>query len=184
MTAASTATKLLNDNRTVVGGKDDAGARIAVLPTLPNGLAFVAKTGDRATDAAGSEVVANASVPAYISSADVEFVTVPIDFATTAPDGSSKYIRRQFFKSVVGDPSTGKWCYTNIKGQPLDANGVPTTVASAVNAATTPLSALGQAVTNYVQPGPLPGTYQVSERQQGYSPYIGWTVKQVAQNGV
>ena len=189
MTAASTATKLLEDNRTVVGGKDDSGARIAVLPTVPTGKTFVAQKADRTTDATGTEQAASSTVPAYISSAEVEFVTVPLDFATTAPDGSSKYVRKQFFKSVIGDPSTGKWCYVNKYGWPLMADGTKavSVAAAAVAGApgtVVPLTAAGEAVTNYVQPGPIPGQYQVSERQQGYAPYIGWTVKQVAQNGV
>lgn len=177
MTAASTATKFLRDNRTVIGGKDDTGARIAILPTLPDGQAFVAKKGGGA-DATGTETAATSTVPAYVSSADVTTVVVPIDFATTGPGGGSKYVRKQFFKSTKGDPSTGKWCYVNKLIQPLDASGVPTTVAAAIDASTTPLTAVGQAMTNFAQPGPLPGVYPVSEGQQGYSRYLGWTVKQ------
>lgn len=175
MTAASTATKFLTDNRTVVGGKDDAGVRIAILPTLPDGQAFVAK--DTAGADITGETAATTTVPAYVSNANVGTVTVGIDFATVeGPGKGSKYVRKQFFKSGVGDSTSGKWCYTNILGWPLKADGTKAAdVASAANAATTPLTAVGEAVTNYAQPGPLPGTYQVSERQQGYARYLGWT---------
>jgi hypothetical protein len=171
-----TATKLLTDNRTVVCGKDSAGARIVVLPTLPDGQNFWPEI-PAGTPAAGTVVLATPTVPAHISSTDVTQVTVKVDFATTLPGGSSKYVRRQFFKSTVGGPSDGKWCYTNIKGQPLAADGTVTTVALAADAKTTALTAQGLAVGNYAQPGPAPGTYTVTERQQGYSRYIGWTAQ-------
>lgn len=175
MTAASTATIHLTDNRTVIGGKDDAGVRIAILPTLPDGQLFVAKN-EAGADVTG-ETAATSTVPAYISSATVGTVIVPIDFATTSGAGTgSKYVRKQFFKSNTGDPASGKWCYTDINGWPLKADGTKALgVSDAANANTTPLTAVGLAVTNYAQPGPLPGTYQVSERQQGYARWLGWT---------
>ncbi|HSE46667.1 MAG TPA: hypothetical protein VLA89_15195, partial [Gemmatimonadales bacterium] len=96
MTAASTATKHLTDNRTAICGKDDAGTRIAILPTLPDSLMFVAKDGAGA-DVTG-ETAATSTVPAYISSATVARVIVPIDFATTSGAGTgSKYVRKQLF---------------------------------------------------------------------------------------
>jgi hypothetical protein len=183
MTAASTASKYLTDNRSVVAGKDDAGVRIAILPTLPDGLMFTAK------DAAGADIAgetaATAGTPAYLSSATVDRVIVPIDYATTNGAGTgSKFVRKQFFKSNTGDSQSGKWCYTNVQGWPLKADGTKALgVADAANALTTPLTAVGEAVTSYSQAGPLPGTYPVSERQQGYSPHLGWTMKQVGFSG-
>lgn len=178
-----TLVKLLNDNRTVVAGRDTAGTRLAVLPTLPNSLPFVAKKAD-GTDAAGTETAATPTVPAFVASADADRVTVPLDFATTIGGGvpTSKYARRQLFASVdlVSGGVTRKWCYTDIKGAPLTAAGVATTVALAADASTTTLTAQGAAVPNGAQPGPAPGTYSVSDLQLLYSPYIGWTVKQTA----
>ena len=179
MTAASTAAKFLNDNRSAIGGRDDAGARIAILPTLPNGQAFTAKSATG--DAAGTETPATDTAPAYISSTDVTKVEVAIDFATTGPGGGSKYIRKQFFKSKYGGPDDGKWYYVNKDIWPLKADGTPATApdfADAADAETEPLTAVGEAMTNFAQPGPLPGVYEVSERQQGYSRYLGWVVEQ------
>lgn len=171
--------KLLNDNRFAVGGKTATGYRVAVLPTLPDGKTFDAKKGD-GTDAAGTEVVASPTTAAHIGSADVTTVVVPIDFATVTPQGGSAYVRKQFFRDSTGAPSSGKWCYVNKDGWPLLATGVKAaSVAAAANAITTPLSAVGEAVTNWSQPGPFPGVHTVSERQQGYAPSLAWTIKQV-----
>lgn len=183
--ALVTAQKLLNDNRMVVGGKTATGYRVAVLPTLPDGKAFVAQKAGGA-DAAGTEAVATATAAAHIGSADVERVVVPIDIATTLPTGGSKYVRRQLFRWVA---STGvlqqKWCYVNSTGWPLLANGTKAAdVAAAPDSLTVVMTAVGEAVTNWHQPGPFVGVHQVSERQQGYAPSLAWTVTQVAQNGV
>ena len=62
MTAATTAAKFLTDNRTAIGGKDDTGARIAILPTLPDGLAFTALA--QGGDATGTENAATPTAPA------------------------------------------------------------------------------------------------------------------------
>jgi hypothetical protein len=182
MTAAATATKHLNDNRSVVCGKDDTGAGIVILPTTAVGQPFwPEKVGGTAS--ADAPIVATATVPAYCPKTDTVQVTVKVDFATTAatPGGvTSKYVRKQFFKANTGDPSTGKWCYTSIKGQPLAADGTVTTVALAADATKVALTAQGLAVGNYAQPGPMPGTYTVSTNQQGSAPHLGWTVKQTA----
>ena len=194
MTAATTATKLLTDNRTVVCGKDDTaapGVRIAILPTHADGKAFTALKADRVTPATGTANVATPTVPAYISSADVEYVNVPIDFAavnTGLAGTGSKHVRKQLFRTYSAPKGayTEKWCYTNSKGEPLKADGTLSItaagsydIAGAADAVVTPLSAIGASVTTWFQPGPVPGIYQVSERQQGASPYLGWAVKPV-----
>jgi hypothetical protein len=146
------------------------------MPTLPIGKVFTAKTTAGAA-AAGTVVTGTSTTSSNLGSADVATVTVAIDFAATIPAGGSKYVRKQFFKSTIGDPSSGKWCYVSSTGQPLTAAGVATTVASAVDANTVVMTAVGAAVPNGAQPGPQPGTYQVSELQQGYSRFIGWTAQ-------
>jgi len=182
--ALATATKLLTDNRTVVYGRTGTGTtRVAVLPTLPNGLLFGAKT-PAGADISETEIAADTSKAAHVgSAANIGSVVVPIDIVTLEGVGKgNKYVRKQLFRSTAQPVAavTEKWCYTNAKGQPLDANGAPTTVGSAVNAATTALTAVGEAVSSLTQPGPMPGAYPVSELQSLYSPYIGWTVKQTA----
>lgn len=178
-----TLVKLLTDNRTALVGRDTAGTRLAVLPTLPDGKLFVAKKAD-GTDATGTETAATSTVPAYVASADADRVVVPLDYATTVGGGvnTSKYARRQLFKTVdlVSGGVTEKWCYVDIHNRPLTAAGVVATVADAADASTTALTAVGAAVPNGAQPGPMPGTYSVSDMQMLYSPYIGWTVKQTA----
>jgi hypothetical protein len=178
------AQKHLNDNRAVIGGKTATGYRVAVLPTHADGKTFTAQKGN-GTAATGTPVAATPTAAAHLGSADVERVTVPIDFATTTPQGGSAYVRKQFFRDSTGNPVSGKWCYVNSQGWPLLADGTKAaSVAAAPNALTVPMSAVGEAVTSWSQPGPMVGVHTVSERQQGYAPYLGWTVKQVAQNGV
>jgi hypothetical protein len=177
--ALVTAALLVRDNRTAVAGKTATGFRAAFMPTLPIGKVFTAKTTAGAA-AAGTVVTGTSTTSSNLGSADVATVTVAIDFATTVVTSggvTSKYVRRQFFKSTIGDPSSGKWCYVSSTGQPLTAAGVATTVALAADANAVAMTAVGAAVPNGAQPGPQPGTYQVSELQQGYSRFIGWTAQ-------
>jgi hypothetical protein len=191
MTAASTAVKHYTDNRTAVCGKDDAGVRIAILPTLPvipaavvtaNGTAFTAKDGSGADITGETNRVTGTTTPAYVSNANVARVIVPIDFATTEGAGKgSKYVRKQYLTRYVSATgvTTRKWCYVNSTGWPLKADGTKAKadLSDAADASTTPLTGFGEAVTNFAQPGPIPGTYEVNERQQGYAKFLGWTCK-------
>lgn len=164
-----TAARLLNDNRTVVGGTDSAGRSLGVVPLIQTVAGSALVSGSDPAGGTATKVNASPGVnPVFVHDADgVSSVTIAVDKAR---------VRKNFFRDGTGDPASGKWCWVNSKGQPLDANGVPTTVALAINAETTALTALGEGVTDYTQ-RPLPGVYPVSKQSQGSSSYIGWTAQ-------
>jgi hypothetical protein len=184
LTAAQIATRLEKDNRTVVGSKDPADGTKDFVAT------DVGKTG--ATYGLTNAITSTAA--AY--STGVTRGTGKITVAHGDGGLTKNDLRTQYFidKNTYDSSKAGfgaKRCYTNTKGQPLDANGVPTTVALAVNAETTALTALGQAVTNYAQchkadglRTPVPGVYTADARATSlYAPYVGWTVTQVSSAG-
>jgi hypothetical protein len=182
-TAAELAAKLKGDNRTVVGSKSPTNAANDFVATDvgPDGAAYG---------------LANAKVEG--TSAAYEDGVTRGTGSITVEEGNGGLtkndLRTQYFHvgSVAGNGTYdatqagfgAKRCFVNSKGQPLDANGAPTDVASAVDAETTDLSALGEAVTNWAQVSkytdrtPPPGTYDANERQTSlYAPYAGWTAQ-------
>lgn len=158
-----TAARLLNDNRTVVGGKDSAGTPLAVVPLVQTVADSALVSGKDPADSAAIKVVATPGThPVFMHDADgVATVTIVVD---------KTKVRKVLFNGGT------KLCYVNAAGMPLDANGAPTTVTAAIDAAATPLTVVGEAVTDYTQ-RPLPGTYPVSSLALGSSPYIGWTAQ-------
>jgi hypothetical protein len=168
---------LKGDNRTVVATPDQSTPDTAVVTSDigAEGDTHGLDTAITSTDPAFSLGVAEGE----------ETITV-----VEGGGGLSKNdLRTQYFHTGNYDSSQrafgAKRCFVNIKGQPLDANGDPTDVASAVDAETTDLSALGEAVTSYAQVyrtdgtrTPVPGTYQTNVRQTAlYAPYVGYTAQ-------
>jgi hypothetical protein len=182
LTAAQIATRLKGDNRTVVG---------STTPVPPGGT----KTTFVATDVGPVGITYGLST-ASTSTAAAYTATVPnpVNAKITVPHGNGGLtkddLRTQYFTQKASYDSTkvgfgAKRCFVNINGQPLAANGTPTTVALAIDADTTDLSALGEAVTNWAQcyktdgtRTPVPGTYLATDRQTSlYAPYAGWTAQ-------
>lgn len=179
-TAADIAARLKGDNRTLVGSKDpDGSGFFAASDVGPEGSTHGLANASTASAAAYS---ANLSADENISVTVVEG-----DGGLTKND-----LRTQYFHTGNYDATAAgfgaKRCFVNSTGQPLDANGVPTTVAAAINAETTDLTALGEAVTNWAQVNkpdgqrsPAPGTYTVhSNATSQYVPHVGWVVEQVS----
>jgi hypothetical protein len=175
-TAAALAARLKGDNRTVVGSADPADPTKEFVATFlgaegdDHGLAN-AKTADAAAFSTG--VAAGAG----------EITVVEGNGGLTKND-----LRTQYFHAGNYDATKAgfgaKRCFVNAKGQPLAANGTPTTVALAIDAETTNLSALGEAVTSWAQTiagvdrTPPPGVYSSSARATSlYAPYVGWTAQ-------
>lgn len=175
-TAAELAAKLKGDNRTVVGSKSPTNPANDFVATDvgPDGVAYGLANASTASAAAYSDGVTRG------------------EGSITVVDGngglSKDDLRTQYFHTGNYDATArafgAKRCFVNSKGQPLDANGAPTTVAAAVDAESTDLSALGEAVTNWAQTiktvdrTPPPGTYTANERQTSlYAPYAGWTAQ-------
>lgn len=174
-TAAALAARLKGDNRTVVGSKDPDGTGEFVATDLgavgdDHGLAN-AKTADAA------------AYEANVADGEGEITVVHGNGGLTKND-----LRTQYFHTGNYDATArafgAKRCFVNSKGQPLDADGEPTTVADAVNAETTNLTSLGEAVTSWAQTvagenrTPPPGTYTANERATSlYAPYVGWDVQ-------
>lgn len=158
-----TASRLLTDNRTVVGGKDSAATPMAVVPLVQSVADSALVTGKDPSGSAAIKVVATPGThPVFVHDADgVATVTITVD---------KTKVRKVLFNGGT------KLCFVNATGMPLDANGAPTTVALAIDAATTPLTAVGEGVTDYSQ-RPLPGVYPISSLALGSSPYIGWTAQ-------
>lgn len=180
LTAAQVAARLKGDNRTVVGSKDPGGSDQDLVATDlgPVGTEYGLANASTAT-AAAYEVVADGTGE----------IVVPVG-SFDGSDLSKNALRTQYFTQKESYDATkagfgAKRCFVNDKYQPLDANGQPTTVADAVDAETTDLTALGEAVTNYAQVykydgerTPVPGTYTANERQTSlYAPYSGYTAQ-------
>lgn len=180
-TAAALAARLKGDNRTVVGSKSpalvDAGTDFVATDVGPEGVDY------------GLTNASTASAAAYedgVTRGDGEVVVPQGSF--DGSDLSKNALRTQYFHAGTYDATKvgfgAKRCFVNSQGEPLDANGDPTTVAAAVDAETTDLTALGEAVTNWAQTiktvdrTPPPGTYTANERQTSlYAPYVGWTAQ-------
>lgn len=176
LTNAQIIAKAKKDNRTVLVTPDqtNAGQHLVLTALGPEGATHGLANAITATNAANSP---------NIAPGDGE--------ATVAPEGLTKdTLRTQYlFGSTYDSTKAGfgaKRCFVNLKGQPLDANGTPTTVALAVDAETTDLTALGEAVSNYAQVyrtdgtrTPVPGTYAAPSANQTalYQRYYGWTVQ-------
>ena len=193
---AAVAASLKKDNRTAVGSKLRGSANVVAATCAgPDGSTITndtptALTAETATAAAHISV-ANAETPAGVKARTVVIPHLP---NTTGNAYDKRNCRTQYFWGTPPLPydSTkaglgAKRCYVNITGSPLDANGVPTTVALAINAETTALTALGQAVTNYEQVyrtsdttrAVAPGKYLTHPFQTSlYAPYAGWTAQQ------
>lgn len=171
---AAIAAKLKGDNRTVVATPDqtNAGKLLVATDVGPDGVDYGLTNASTSTAAGYSVNQTEAKV--------------------TIPEGAGNLdaanLRTQWFQTGLYDSSQvgfgAKQCFVNKDYQPLDANGLPTTVANAVDASTTDLTALGEAVTNWAQcigedRTPPPGTYEVTALQtaQYGVPYTGWTVQ-------
>lgn len=183
LTAAEIAARLKGDNRTAVGSADpgNAGQDLVLADLGPEGEDF------------GLANASTATAAAYEDDVDADTGVVVVGQGSVAGDDLSKdALRTMYFQDATGAnyDSTkvgfgAKRCFVNAKNQPLDADGLPTTVADAVDAEDTDLTALGEAVTNWAQTiytderrTPPPGTYNVSARATSlYAPYAGWTVQ-------
>lgn len=174
-TAAALAARLKGDNRTVVGSNDPDGTGEFVATDLgavgdDHGLAN-AKTADAA------------AYEANVADGAGEITVVEGNGGLTKND-----LRTQWFHTGNYDATKAgfgaKRCFVNAKGQPLDANGDPTTVASAVDADDADLTSLGEAVTSWAQTiagddrTPPPGVYTSDARATSlYAKYVGWTAQ-------
>lgn len=193
---ATVAALIGQDNRTAVATPD---------PTTPAnvivGSALAGKNGDTIGIGATAGTVApsaNAFVagpPAVAAYDSVVIASGKVVKINTEGPLSRANLRTTYFYANPGQKGGGiggmnalgapKLCYVNVNGRPLDANGAPTTVALAINAATTSLTAQGQAVTNWasvhktgVGRSAPPGIYGVDVRQTAlYAPYLGWTAQ-------
>lgn len=174
--AAELAVRLKGDNRTVVGSKDpgDAAADFVASDVGPEGVDYGLANASTATAAAYEDGVTRGAG---------EITVVEGNGGLTKND-----LRTQYFHTGNYDATArgfgAKRCFVNSKGQPLAADGTPTTVANAVDAETTDLTALGEAVTSWAQTvagenrTPPPGTYTANERATSlYAPYVGWDVQ-------
>ena len=189
--AAWVAAKLKDDNRTVVASKVKGAATIVMATSVgPDGTALTnnadtpaALTAETTTSAAYIGGLASDNTAAAVKG---RTLVVPI----IGPLDKTN-LRTQYF-TVDGTYDSSKVafgakrCYVNINGRPLDANGAPTTVALAINAETTALSKVGEAVSNgrqvYVtkdsERAPWPGKYESHPFQTSYyAPYAKWTVQ-------
>ena len=180
-TAEILAERLKGDNRSVIG---------SVNPMNPN-TDFVA------TDL--GEVGANHGLTYPISATSVAFsasVTRDKGQILVMEGGgglSKKDLRTQYFSTGDCDVTKvgfgAKRCFVNAKGQPLAADGTPTTVALAVDAETTDLSSnnSNQALTSWAQvhgPNrtPVPGYHDAWSRATSlYAPYAAWTAQDLPQ---
>ena len=178
-TRAQVAALLKDDNRTAVGSLD---------PGFPENGYVASDVGPTGSDY-GLAFNITDTAAAYehvVNDTETLVVTIPHGNGGLTKDD----LRTQYFHGNNTYDSTevgfgAKRCFVNISGQPLDANGAPTTVALAIDAETTDLTALGEAVTNWAQchkpdgeRTPVPGTYQTSSRATSlYAPYVGWTVQ-------
>lgn len=174
-TAAQLAARLKNDNRTVVGSKDPDGTGEFV-------ATFLGAVGDT-HGLANAKTADAAAYEANVTDGAGEITVVHGNGGLTKND-----LRTQYFHAGTYDATKvgfgAKRCFVNAKGQPLAANGTPTTVALAVDAETTDLSALGEAVTSWAQTiagadrTPPPGVYTSDARATSlYAPYVGWTAQ-------
>ena len=144
-TAAALAALLKGDNRTVVGSKDpDTADKVAAFTDLgPTGTEY------------GLDTASTATAAAYSEGAD------PGTLKIVVPEGNGKLtkndLRTQYFHVAGTYDATkvgfgAKLCFVNSKGQPLKADGTPAdSVTAAVDASTTDLTSLGEAVTNWSQ---------------------------------
>lgn len=175
-TAAALAARLKGDNRTVVGSKDPDG-------TGEFAATFLGAVGDT-HGLANAKTADAAAYSANVADGAGEITVVEGNGGLSKND-----LRTQYFTSRTSYDATkagfgAKRCFVNAKGQPLAANGTPTTVALAVDAETTDLSSLGEAVTSWAQVNagadrtPPPGVYTSSARATSlYAPYVGWTAQ-------
>jgi hypothetical protein len=200
-TAAQILDRLGTDNRTVVATPDPAApdTKVVVASGLgPDGGKF--KVGDDSnptvfTDVTTAKDADGGSLPkaddGIAAGGDYAFADATV--AKVPVLGLSKdELRTQYFHLKNGYDATkvgfgAKLCFVNDKGQPLKADGTPADdVASAVDAATTDLTAQGQAVTNWAQVNKtdgsrtgIPGVYDVEPRQTAlYAPHVGWTAQE------
>ena len=197
-TLARIAALLGTDNRTVVASPDpNTAGNVVVASSLvgKNANTFgVGATAGTVANAANAYAVGPPATAAYgsVTAANARVAKIAVETPLNRAN-----LRTGYFLVNPGQKGGGlggmnpidytarKQCYVNLLGQPLDANGVPTTPALAVNAATTPLTALGQAVGNYavtnktsVGRSALPGVYGLDTRQTStYAPYVGWTAQ-------
>lgn len=186
-------------------GKDNRTAVITPDPTTPGNVivasALVGKDGDTfgigpaaddLTDATNGYDVGPPYVAAYdsVSAADGQVAEIQTEGPLTKAN-----LRTAYFYVNPGQAGGGrggmaalgarKQCFVNVHGAPLDTDGVPTTAAAAVDAASATLRAQGQAVTNWAQVNKTgggrsapPGIYGVDVRQTAlYAPYLGWTAQ-------
>jgi hypothetical protein len=175
--AAALAARLKGDNRTVVGSADPAD------PTKEFAATFLGAEGDTH----GLTTAKTADAAAFstgVAAGEGEITVVEGNGGLTKND-----LRTQYFISAANYDATkagfgAKRCFVNSKGQPLKADGTPGTVDEAVDAETTDLSALGEAVTSWAQTiagadrTPPPGVYSSSARATSlYAPYVGWTAQ-------
>jgi hypothetical protein len=175
-TAAALAARLKGDNRTIVVSKDpDGTGEFVATDVAPEGGKYGLANAKTATAAAYAANVADGAA---------EITVAHGNGGLTKDD-----LRTQHFISAANYDATkagfgAKRCFVNAKGQPLKADGTPGTVAEAVDAETTDLSALGEAVTSWAQVNagadrtPPPGKYTGDVRQTSlYAPYVGWTAQ-------
>jgi hypothetical protein len=173
--AATLAARLKGDNRTVVGSNDPDG-------TGEFAATFLGAVGDT-HGLANAKTADAAAYEANLAAGAGEITVVEGNGGLTKND-----LRTQYFHAGNYDATKAgfgaKRCFTNAKGQPLAANGTPTTVALAVDAETTDLTSLGEAVTSWAQVNagadrtPAPGVYTSDARATSlYAPYVGWTAQ-------
>jgi hypothetical protein len=174
-TAAALAARLKGDNRAVVGSADPAD------PTKDFAATDLGEEGVKHGLTNASTATAAAYETGLARDAG-EIVVSEGNGGLTKDD-----LRTQYFHTGNYDATKvgfgAKRCFTNSKGQPLKADGTPGTVAEAIDAETTNLSSLGEAVTSWAQTigpdrTPAPGTYKASARASSlYVPYAGWTAQ-------
>lgn len=182
--AAAIAKRLKNDNRTVVGSADPGD------PTKDFVATDVGKVGTT-YGLANASTDTSAAYSGGVAEGKGKIVVVHGNGGLTKND-----LRTQWFH--VG-PNGGSYdstkvgfgakrCFVNLQGWPLKTNGTKAaSVADAQDADAGPLTALGEAVTNYAQVyktdgtrTPVPGVYTADRRATSlYAPYVGWTSQQV-----
>lgn len=188
--AAWVAAELKGDNRTVVASRVKGASTVVMATSVgPDGTTLKNDAASPATLTAETATSAAfvGGLPADNASASVKARTLVVPIIGPLDKTN---LRTQYFHTGMYDSTKAgfgaKRCYVNIKGQPLAANGTPTTVKLAVDAETTALSAVGEAVSNgrqvYVTKdsdrAPWPGKYESHPFQTSYyAPYAGWTVQ-------
>lgn len=174
--AAALAARLKGDNRTVVGSKDPDGTGEFVATDVgPDGVSYGLANASTSTAAA---------YEANVAAGEGSITVVEGNGGLTKNDLRTQYFLLKESYDATKAGFGAKRCFVNSKGQPLAADGTPTTVAAAVDADDADLSSLGEAVTNWAQTSagenrtPPPGTYTANERQTSlYAKYVGWTAQ-------